>query len=110
MNNNSKISENLKKFRQQLKLTQGDVAGLINKDRSSIAKYESGAAQPSFAVLRSLAKLYGVETRALNQAVKRNIERFPNNFMLNELLYEDGRINEFLFLTKIILIKLDNNI
>ena len=28
-----------------------------------------------------LAKLYGVETRALNQAVKRNIERFPNNFM-----------------------------
>lgn len=28
-----------------------------------------------------LAKLYGVETRALNQAVKRNIERFPENFM-----------------------------
>ena len=28
-----------------------------------------------------LAKLYGVETRVLNQAVKRNIERFPNNFM-----------------------------
>ena len=28
-----------------------------------------------------LAKLYGVETRVLNQAVKRNIERFPSNFM-----------------------------
>lgn len=28
-----------------------------------------------------LAELYGVETRALNQAVKRNIERFPENFM-----------------------------
>ena len=28
-----------------------------------------------------LAKLYGVETRILNQAVKRNIERFPSNFM-----------------------------
>ncbi|MHB8904248.1 MAG: ORF6N domain-containing protein, partial [Patescibacteria group bacterium] len=28
-----------------------------------------------------LAKLYGVETRVLNQAVKRNIERFPNDFM-----------------------------
>ncbi len=24
-----------------------------------------------------LAELYGVETKALNQAVKRNIERFP---------------------------------
>lgn len=28
-----------------------------------------------------LAKLYGVATRVLNQAVKRNIERFPDNFM-----------------------------
>ena len=27
-----------------------------------------------------LAKLYGVETRVLNQAVKRNIERFPERF------------------------------
>ena len=30
---------------------------------------------------RDLAELYGVETRALNQAVKRNIERFPEDFM-----------------------------
>lgn len=30
---------------------------------------------------RNLAELYGVETRALNQAVKRNIERFPEEFM-----------------------------
>lgn len=28
-----------------------------------------------------LAALYGVETKALNQAVKRNIERFPADFM-----------------------------
>ena len=30
---------------------------------------------------RDLAELYGVETRALNQAVKRNIDRFPDDFM-----------------------------
>lgn len=28
-----------------------------------------------------LAKLYGVETKVLNQAVKRNIQRFPSDFM-----------------------------
>ncbi len=28
-----------------------------------------------------LAELYGVETRTLNQAVKRNIQRFPEDFM-----------------------------
>ena len=30
---------------------------------------------------RDLATLYGVETRVLNQAVKRNISRFPDDFM-----------------------------
>lgn len=30
---------------------------------------------------RDLAMLYGVETRTLNQAVKRNIKRFPPDFM-----------------------------
>ena len=30
---------------------------------------------------RDLASMYGVETKVLNQAVKRNIERFPEDFM-----------------------------
>jgi ORF6N domain len=30
---------------------------------------------------RDLAALYGVETRVLNQAVKRNANRFPEDFM-----------------------------
>lgn len=30
---------------------------------------------------RDLASMYGVETRILNQSVKRNIERFPEDFM-----------------------------
>lgn len=37
-----------------------------------------------------LAQLYQVETRVLNQAVKRNIDRFPEDFMfqLNETEWE----------------------
>ena len=31
---------------------------------------------------KDLAELYGVATKALNQAVKRNIERFPERYML----------------------------
>lgn len=30
---------------------------------------------------RDLAELYGVQTKVLNQAVKRNISRFPEDFM-----------------------------
>ena len=31
---------------------------------------------------RDLAELYGVETKVLNQAVKRNADRFPPDFMV----------------------------
>ena len=37
-----------------------------------------------------LAELYGVETRALVQAVKRNIERFPSDFMFQ---LKDSEVN-----------------
>ena len=30
---------------------------------------------------RDLAEMYEVQTKALNQAVKRNIDRFPEDFM-----------------------------
>ena len=42
---------------------------------------------------RDLAGLYGVETRTLNQAVKRNIKRFPDDFMfqLTETEWESLR-------------------
>ena len=40
-----------------------------------------------------LAKLYGVETKVLIQAVKRNIERFPSDFMfqLSDAEFENLR-------------------
>jgi hypothetical protein len=43
---------------------------------------------------RDLAMLYGVETRALNQAVKRNRERFPDDFMFELTREEIMRISQ----------------
>jgi hypothetical protein len=39
---------------------------------------------------RDLAELYGVETKRLKEQVRRNIERFPNDFMF-ELTKEELR-------------------
>jgi hypothetical protein len=39
---------------------------------------------------RDLAELYGVETRVLNQAVSRNGDRFPDDFMFH-LTLEEGK-------------------
>jgi len=41
-----------------------------------------------------LAKLYGVETFNLNKAVKRNLDRFPNDFMF-QLTNEEVRTLTF---------------
>ncbi len=42
---------------------------------------------------RDLAEMYGVETKVLNQAVKRNIKRFPSDFMfqMNEIEMENWK-------------------
>ena len=44
---------------------------------------------------KDLAELYGVKTKALKQAVKRNLERFPEDFMfeLTKEEFENWRSN-----------------
>ena len=44
---------------------------------------------------RELADLYGVETRVLNQAVRRNINKFPADFMFSLSREEILRISQF---------------
>jgi len=48
---------------------------------------------------RDLALLYGVETRALKQAVRRNAKRFPRDFMF-EFTEEELRIWRSLFVVR----------
>ena len=43
---------------------------------------------------RDLAQLYNVETRVLNQAVRRNIDRFPPDFMFSLTREEIMRISQ----------------
>jgi len=55
-------------------------------DLSIIAKIESKIFRirgKKVMLDKDLAELYGVETRVLNQAVKRNIKRFPEDFMFS---------------------------
>ncbi len=47
---------------------------------------------------RDLAKLYGVAAKALNQAVKRNIKRFPSDFMF-QISWEEVKSSRSQFVT-----------
>ncbi len=50
---------------------------------------------------KDLAELYSVETRTLNQAVRRNIERFPEDFMFSLTREEIRNLSQFVIGSKI---------
>ncbi len=50
---------------------------------------------------RDLAQLYGVETRVLNQAVRRNIDRFPDDFMFSLTREEIRNLSQIVISSKI---------
>ena len=80
--------------------------------KNEIAKVDSASIQPlenienlihvirgkQVMLDRDLARLYGVETKVLNQAVKRNIERFPEDFMF-QLSKEEAESSRSQFAT-----------
>ena len=59
---------------------------------------------------RDLAQLYGVETRVLNQAVRRNIERFPADFMFTLTRDEIMRISQIVISSGHETIKFSKNV
>lgn len=58
---------------------------------------------------RDLAELYQVTTSALNQAVKRNMERFPNDFMFQLTDEETEQWKSQIVITKSITMGLRRN-
>ena len=50
---------------------------------------------------RDLAALYGAETRVLNQAVRRNMERFPSDFMFALTREEILNLSQFVISSEI---------
>lgn len=61
-------------------MNQGEALHMI----ASVSQIESRMfliREQKIMLSQHLAELYEVEPRALNQAVKRNIERFPEDFM-----------------------------
>lgn len=60
---------------------EGDALHSIQKSLEKIESLILNIRGKQVMLDRDLARLYGVETKVLNQAVKRNIERFPERFM-----------------------------
>ncbi len=66
------------------------VAALVPESLSALVLYLRGE---KVLLDSDLAKLYGVETKRLNEAVKRNIDRFPEDFMFQLTPLEREELN-----------------
>ena len=61
----------------KIDVTKCDINKVVMSNIESLIKVVRGQ---QIMLDKDLAMLYGVEAKVLNQAVKRNIERFPNDF------------------------------
>ena len=52
--------EHLKELRERRGLYQKDVAAVLKIDRTTYVKYETGASEPSFEILKRIARFYEV--------------------------------------------------
>ena len=59
------LGEQIKRAREERRLTQEQLAEAMEISRQAVSKWESGASDPSTANLLALAELYGVTVQEL---------------------------------------------
>lgn len=69
----------------KIDVTKCDINKVVMSNIESLIKVVRGQ---QVMLDKDLATLYGVETRTLNQAVKRNIQRFPSDFRVQLTMEE----------------------
>ena len=59
------LGSNLSYYRKLAGLTQQQVADMLNLNRTTYTKYETGASEPSIEILKRIADTFGVEVSEL---------------------------------------------
>jgi len=68
------FGNNLRFLRKENKLTQGELAKILNISRSKIASYESGAAEPNITLLLLICKFFSIKPKDILQGDLSNPE------------------------------------
>ena len=55
-----KLGDNIKKYREENKMTQRDIAEILKVEPGTVSKYESGMIEPNIDSIKRLAKTFGV--------------------------------------------------
>lgn len=73
------IGKNIKKFRENEKLTQEDVADKLNVTRQAISNWETEKTQPDIDTLQKIAQVLEVSVEEIIYGTKRELTTIVNN-------------------------------
>lgn len=97
-----KLGDNIKKYREENKMTQRDIAEILKVEPGTVSKYESGMIEPNIDSIKRLAKTFGVTIDELLKYDEENIDisrinlleilREQKEMKLNGNLYHNTQI------------------
>ncbi len=85
--NSAEIGSRIRKARKQKKLSQTDLANMLDKSMRTIQKYESGEIEPSIAMINEIAKILEVDSSYL-MGYERNSDKIASFSDIIALLAE----------------------
>ena len=85
------IGNKIKKYREENKMTQKDIAEILEVEAGTISKYESGKIEPNIESLKRLAETFHI---TVDELVKEDEEKFDvSNINVLEVLKEQKEMN-----------------
>ena len=73
------VGKNIKKFRENKKLTQDDMAEMLNVTRQAISNWETEKTQPDIDTLQKIAQVLEVSVEEIIYGTKREFTTVVNN-------------------------------
>ena len=91
---NQSFGKNLLKYRHMCNYTQQQIADMLNLNRTTYTKYETGVSEPSFEILLKIMSIYGVDANAIlgDNDVTAHMSDFSSNIKMNTLSAEEREL------------------
>lgn len=88
------LAKNIKHFRKKNRLTQNELADLINVNRTTISKWELDKSQPSLELIKVMAKLFNISVSVLTgeDTIIDNLEKAKRSVRTTNIIPNNNRI------------------
>ena len=88
------LAKNIKYFRKKNRLTQDELADLINVNRTTISKWELDKSQPSLDLIKVMAKLFNISVSVLTgeETIIDNLEKAKRSVRTTNIIPNNNRI------------------